>query len=257
MMDVAGKKALVTGANRGLGRAFAEALLKAGASTVYAARNPSMVSDPRLTAVRLDVTSSRDVAAAAKTCGDVDILINNAGVMLTTSVLAENSEDALRREMEVNVFGALAMAKAFAPVLEHNGGGVIVNMLSVVSWYVYPFNATYCASKYAALAVTDGLRIQLKAQGTHVIGVYAGFIDTEMAAPLRAVPKPRRNKWPKKLFRGFGPGLTTFWPTRGLRAYGRQCAKILRSCMPRCRPSGIGAAPSRQASFWPRQREFR
>src|SRR5271170_8131767 len=94
----------------------------------------------------------------------------------------ENSEDALRREMEVNVFGMLAMAKALAPVLGHNDGGVIVNMLSVVSWYVYPFNATYCATKHAALAVTDGLRIQLKAQGTTVIGVYAGLSDTEMGA---------------------------------------------------------------------------
>jgi NAD(P)-dependent dehydrogenase (short-subunit alcohol dehydrogenase family) len=208
MMNIAGKKALVTGANRGLGRAFAEALLEAGASTVYAgARNPSMVSNPRLTAVRLDVTSSRDVAAAAKACGDVDILINNAGVMLARSVLAENSEDALRREMEVNVFGALAMAKAFAPVLEHNGGGVIVNMLSVVSWYVYPFNATYCASKYAALAVTDGLRIQLKAQGTHVIVVYAGVIDTEMAAALSSGPKTSPQQVAEKTVQGIRAGL--------------------------------------------------
>ena len=102
MMDVAGKKALVTGANRGLGRAFAEALLEAGASKVYAgARDPSTVSDPRLTPVRLDVTSSRDVAAAAKACSDVEILINNAGAMLATPVLSENSEDALRRPWTV------------------------------------------------------------------------------------------------------------------------------------------------------------
>jgi NAD(P)-dependent dehydrogenase (short-subunit alcohol dehydrogenase family) len=191
-MDITGKKALVTGANRGLGRAFAEALLKAGASTVYAgARDPSTVSDhdPRLTPVRLDVTSSQDIAAAAKACSDIEILVNNAGAMLATPVLAKNSEDALRWEMEVNVFGMLAMAKALAPVLRHNGGGVIVNMLSVVSWYVYPFNATYCATKHAALAVTDGLRIQLKAQGTHVIGVYAGLIDTDMGAALSSDPK--------------------------------------------------------------------
>jgi short-subunit dehydrogenase len=127
--------------------------------------------------------------------------------MLARSVLAENSEDALRREMEVNVFGALAMAKAFAPVLEHNGGGVIVNMLSVVSWYVYPFNATYCASKYAALAVTDGLRIQLKAQGTHVIGVYAGFIDTEMAAALSSGPKTSPQQVAEKTVQGIRAGL--------------------------------------------------
>jgi NAD(P)-dependent dehydrogenase (short-subunit alcohol dehydrogenase family) len=207
MMDVARKKALVTGGNRGLGRAFSEALLEAGASKVYAgARDPSTVSDPRLTPVRLDVTSSRDVAAAAKACGDVEILINNAGAMLATPVLSENSEDALRREMEVNVFGMLAMAKALAPVLGHNGGGVIVNMLSVVSWYVYPFNATYCATKHAALAVTDGLRIQLKAQGTHV-GVYAGFIDTDMGAALSSGPKTSPQQVARKTVQGIRAGL--------------------------------------------------
>jgi NAD(P)-dependent dehydrogenase (short-subunit alcohol dehydrogenase family) len=240
MMDVAGKKALVTGANRGLGRAFAEALLEAGASKVYAgARDPSTVSDPRLTPVRLDVTSSRDVAAAAKACSDVETLINNAGAMLAAPVIAENSEDALRRKMEVNVFGMLAMAKALAPMLGHNGGGVIVNMLSVVSWYVYPFNATYCATKHAALAVTDGLRIQLKAQGTHVIGVYAGFIDTDMGPRSLAARKPRRSTWPGKPSRAFGPALTTSWPTRAPRARGRQYARIRRSCTPRCRLGGI------------------
>jgi NAD(P)-dependent dehydrogenase (short-subunit alcohol dehydrogenase family) len=143
-MDIRGKIALVTGANRGLGRAFAEALLEAGAAKVYAgARDPSAVIDPRVTPLQVDVTSLRDIAAAAVTCTDIEILINNAGAMLATPVVAENSEDVLRREMEVNVFGMLAMSKAFAPVLARNGGGVLVNMLSVVSWYVYPFNSTY------------------------------------------------------------------------------------------------------------------
>ena len=160
------------------------------------------------TPVRLDVTSSRDVATAAKACSDVEILINNAGVMLAAPVLSENSEDALRREMkEVNVFGMLAVAKALAPALGHNGGGVIVNVLSVVSWYVYPFNATYCATKHAALAVTDGLRIQLKAQGTHVIGVYAGFIDTDMGAALSSSPKTSPQQVARKTVQGIRAGL--------------------------------------------------
>src|ERR1700722_17557726 len=202
-MDIRGKIALVTGANRGLGRAFAEALLEAGATKVYAgARDPSAVIDPRVTPIHVDVTSSRDIAAAAATCTDIQILINNAGAMLATPVLAEKSEDVLRREMEVNVLGMLAMSRAFAPVLARNGGGALVNMLSVVSWYVYPFNSTYCATKHAALAVTDGLRIQLKAQGTTVIGVYAGLIDTEMGASLSSGPKTSPHQVAKKTIEG-------------------------------------------------------
>jgi NAD(P)-dependent dehydrogenase (short-subunit alcohol dehydrogenase family) len=207
-MDIRGKIALVTGANRGLGRAFAEALLEAGVAKVYAgARDSSTVIDPRVTPIHVDVTSSRDIAAAATTCTDIEILINNAGAMLATPVLAENSEDALRREMEVNVFGMLAMSKAFAPVLARNGGGVLVNMLSVVSWYVYPFNSTYCATKHAALAVTDGLRIQLKAQGTIVIGVYAGLIDTEMGAALSSGPKTSPRQVAEKTVQGIRSGM--------------------------------------------------
>ena len=208
IMDIRGKAALVTGANRGLGRAFAEALLHAGAATVYAgARDPSTVRDPGVTPVRLDVTSSRDVSAVAEACADVEILINNAGAMFATPVLAANSDDVLRREMEVNVFGPLAMAKAFAPVLARNGGGVLVNMLSVVSWYVYPFNSTYCATKHAALAVTDGLRIQLRGQGTRVVAVYAGLVDTDMGAALSSGPKASPQQVAAKTIEGIRTGL--------------------------------------------------
>ncbi len=182
-MQIEGCTALVTGANRGLGRAYAEALRRAGAAKVYAAvRDPATIADPWLIPLRLDVTSPSEVEAAAQACGDVDLLINNAGAMLRTPALAEDAEAALRLEMEVNVFGLQRMMAAFAPVLARNGGGAVANMLSVVSWYVFPFNATYCASKHAALALTDGARIQLKRQGTSVTGVYAGFIDTDMAA---------------------------------------------------------------------------
>jgi NAD(P)-dependent dehydrogenase (short-subunit alcohol dehydrogenase family) len=188
-MDIEGCIALVTGANRGLGKAYAEALLAAGAAKIYAgARDPATVADPRLIPVKLDVTDPADIAAAAERCADVTLLINNAGAMLMTPMLAEGSAAALRREMEVNVYGVLGMIQAFAPVLARNGGGAIANMLSVASWFVNPANATYCASKHAALAVSDGARIQLKAQGTQVVGVYAGFIDTDMAAGID-VPK--------------------------------------------------------------------
>ena len=186
-MEVKNCIALVTGANRGLGAAYTEALLTAGAAKVYAgARVPSTITDTRLIPVKLDVTQIGDVVAAAKRCGDINLLINNAGIMMASPILAKDSEDALRAEMEVNVYGVLRMIQAFAPVLAKNRGGGIANMLSVVSWFVNPGNATYCASKHAALAVTDGARIQLKAQGTQVVGIYAGYIETDMAAKVNA-----------------------------------------------------------------------
>jgi len=184
-MDITNSVALVTGANRGLGKAYTDALLAAGAAKVYAGvRDPASVTitDKRLAPLKLDVTKEDDVNAAAQACSDVNLLINNAGIMLGSPMLSESSEAAFRSEMEVNVFGMLRMVRAFAPVLASNGGGAIANMLSVVSWFVFPFNATYCASKHAALALTEGVRLQLKAQGTLVVGVYAGFIDTDMAA---------------------------------------------------------------------------
>jgi len=194
MMRIEGSVALVTGANRGLGKTFAEALLAAGAAKVYAAaRDPATITDARLVPMPLDVTSPAQIKAMAHACPDVTLLINNAGIMLLSPVLAEGAEEALRQELEVNVFGPLALARAFVPALARNGGGAIVNMLSVVSWFTNPFNATYCASKHAALAVTDALRIQLHAQGTQVCGVYAGFIDTGMAAKVgEAKASPRQ-----------------------------------------------------------------
>ena len=197
-MQTQGSVALVTGANRGLGKAFAEALLARGAAKVYAGtRNaPAEGSveggDPRLVPVQLDVTSTSDIAAMAARCPDVTLLINNAGILLATPMLKAGSDAALRREMEVNVYGMLAMTRAFAPILGKNGGGAIVNMLSVVSWFTVPFTATYCASKHAALVVSDASRIELRRQKTHVVGVYAGYIETDMAASIDQPKTPPR-----------------------------------------------------------------
>jgi NAD(P)-dependent dehydrogenase (short-subunit alcohol dehydrogenase family) len=191
-MKIEGSVALVTGANRGLGKAYVEALLASGAKKVYAgSRQLSKVSDARLAPIQLDVTSPSDIESAVRRCDDVTILINNAGLMLGSTMLAEGSDDAMRREMDVNVFGILAMIRGFASVLASNGGGAIANMLSVVSWFTLPFNATYCASKHASLAVTDAARIQLRAQGTQVVGIYAGFIDTDMSANLAEPDAPK------------------------------------------------------------------
>jgi len=191
-MKVKGSIALVTGANRGLGKAYVEELLAAGAAKVYAGmRAVAPVSDPRVMPVQLDITSKADIAAATRQCNDVTILINNAGIMLATPMITPKSAESMRREMDVNVFGTLAMIQAFAPVLARNGGGAIANVLSVVSWITYPLNATYGASKHALLAVTDSARIELKAQGTQVVGVYAGFIDTDMASEMARPEEPK------------------------------------------------------------------
>jgi NAD(P)-dependent dehydrogenase (short-subunit alcohol dehydrogenase family) len=184
---IQGTTALVTGANRGLGKAFVQALLDRGAAKVYAgARNPGTVdvTNARVVPVQLDITNLDDIAAAARDCSDVSLLVNNAGAMLLRPFLSAPDMSAARTEMETNYFGTLAMARAFAPVLEAAGGGSLVNMLSVVSWYAPPFNASYCASKSAQWALTNALRVELRAQGTLVVGVHAGFIDTDMAAAV-------------------------------------------------------------------------
>jgi NAD(P)-dependent dehydrogenase (short-subunit alcohol dehydrogenase family) len=185
--QIDGITALVTGANRGLGKEFTQALLDAGAAKVYAgARDPSTieVTDTRVVPVRLDITNPGDIAAAARDCTDVSLVINNAGAMLQTPFLSAPDMSAARTEMETNYFGTLAMARAFAPVLAAAGGGALVNMLSVVSWLASPFNASYCASKSAEWALTNALRVELHCQGTLVVGVHAGWIDTDMAAAV-------------------------------------------------------------------------
>ncbi|MEV1177174.1 SDR family oxidoreductase [Nonomuraea sp. NPDC049784] len=178
-MKISGSVALVTGANRGLGAAFAQALLARGARTVYAAaRNPATITAEGLTPIELDVTDPAAVAAAASRCADVDLLINNAGILRSGAA----DLDSARAEMETNYFGTLSMSRAFAPVLARNGGGALMNVLSVLSFVSFPQVSTYAASKAAAWSLTNALRVELKEQGTHVVGVHAGYIDTDMAA---------------------------------------------------------------------------
>jgi NAD(P)-dependent dehydrogenase (short-subunit alcohol dehydrogenase family) len=183
-MKIQDSVAFVTGANRGLGASFARALLAAGARKVYAAaREPSSVDIPGVHAVRLDVTRPGEVLAAARDFGDVSLLINNAGIARGQGLLAgQASIDALRAELDVNLFGPLTLSQAFAPHLAAHGGGAIVNVLSVLSWLSLPGSSTYSASKAAAWSVTNGLRNELRAQGTQVVGVHVGFMETDMAA---------------------------------------------------------------------------
>ena len=188
-MKIDGSVALVTGANRGLGQAYARELVSRGAAKVYgAARDPATVTEPGVTPITLDVTDPERVARVAARCSDVSLLVNNAGVLKYSTFINAPNLDAARLEMETNYFGTLNMCRAFAPVLAANGGGAIVNMLSVSSFYTNPFDASYGASKAAAWSLTNGVRLELHHQGTLVIAVHASFIDTDMAA-LADVPK--------------------------------------------------------------------
>ncbi|MFJ4466774.1 SDR family oxidoreductase [Streptomyces sp. NPDC089424] len=182
-MNIDGAVALVTGANRGIGRAFTRALLDHGAAKVYAGvRDPASVTDQDVVPLRLDVTDEEAVAAAAAAATDVSIVINNAGVGGATTGLREGSFDGARQAMEVNYFGTWAVSRAFAPILARNGGGALVNMLSLASWSSRPEFPGYAASKAAQWSLTDALRQGLDAQGTLVVGVHAGFVDTDLSA---------------------------------------------------------------------------
>jgi NAD(P)-dependent dehydrogenase (short-subunit alcohol dehydrogenase family) len=188
-MRISGSVALVTGADRGLGRVYATELVRRGAARVYgAARHPEAVTVDGVTPVALDITDAARVAQVAAECADVSLLVNNAGVMKASTFTDAPSVDAARLEMETNYFGTLSMCRAFAPVLAARGGGAIVNMLSVTSFFTNPFNASYGASKAAEWSLTNGVRLELHHQGTLVVAVHAGFIDTDMAAGLD-VPK--------------------------------------------------------------------
>ncbi len=186
-MNIQHAVVLVTGANRGLGQAFVDALLAAGARKVYAAaRDPKSITPAGAVPVKLDVTRAADIAGAVEACPDLTLLINNAGIALGSPFLAAGSADAARAEFETNFFGPLALSQAFAPVLQRNGGGAIVNVLSVLSWLNLPSVATYSASKAAAWSLTNGLRGELREQGTQVVGVHVGYMDTDMTKGLDA-----------------------------------------------------------------------
>lgn len=178
---------LVTGANRGLGKALAQAALAAGARKVYAAaRQPSSVDLAGVIPLQLDVTNAADIAAAVQAIPDLSILINNAGISSGSGVTTPQALQAARAELETNFFGPLALSHAFAPVLGRNGGGAIINILSALSWISLPGTGTYSASKAAAWALTNGLRGELAAQGTQVLGAHMGYMDTDMTAGIDA-----------------------------------------------------------------------
>jgi NAD(P)-dependent dehydrogenase (short-subunit alcohol dehydrogenase family) len=174
-------------------------------ATVYgAARQPAQVTEPGVTPVALDITDTERVS----------LLVNNAGMMKASTFIGAPSLDAARAELETNYFGTLRMCRAFAPVLAANGGGAVVNMFSITSFYTNPFNAFYGASKAAAWSLTNGIRLELHHEGTLVVAVHAGFIDTDMAALVDA-PKMSRNQSPGRSSTPSRPGRSRYWRTNG------------------------------------------
>src|ERR1700745_1593250 len=171
-MKIRDSVAFVTGANRGLGLAFVQELVAAGARKVYAAaRDRKSIKLAGATPVSLDVTKLESVAGAARAFTDVNLLINNAGICLWSGFLSPNAIDVARTEIDTNYFGPLLLSRAFAPILKRNGGGAIANVLSFLSWISIPDAGTDCASKSAAWSLTNWLRTGLGEQGMRVIGV--------------------------------------------------------------------------------------
>ena len=186
-MDLSTSTVLVTGANRGFGRALAAELLSRGATVYGGARNPDQVDLPGIKPIALDITDSDSVAAAAEAIGDVTILVNNAGSSTGADLLAADLND-VRLEMDTHYFGTLSVVRAFAPQIAANGGGTILNILSGLSWVSFPELGAYCAAKSAEWSLTNTLRLQLADQGIRVSGLHVGYMDTDM---VRAVEGPK------------------------------------------------------------------
>ena len=184
-MDITGQTALVTGANRGIGHQFVLELLDRGATKVYAAsRRPEAIPfshDSRVVPLRLDLLDRESITAAAEAAPDVTVLVNNAGISTSTPLVTGELDD-IRREMDTHFWGTLNVTRAFAPVLESNGGGAFINILSALSWFSYPGNGAYGVAKAAEWNMTNGVRQELAAQGTLVQGVHLGAAATDIMA---------------------------------------------------------------------------
>lgn len=205
-MNLKNAVVLITGANRGLGLAFARIALARGASKVYAAaRDPSTITLPGVEAIKLDVSNPADVAAAAARATDVTLVINNAGVAAMGGFLDADAIESAQRHLDVNLFGSLRVAQAFAPVLAANGGGALLNVLSIASWLNGQPLGLYAMSKSAAWAMTNGLRHDLRAQGTQVLGLHMGFVDTDLTKGIDA-PKSTPDSIVNQAFDGLEAG---------------------------------------------------
>lgn len=217
-MNIEGRTVVVTGANRGLGRSLVEALLQRGAAKVYATVRDvtTAPSDPRVVALRLDLQDRSSIVAAAQRAGDATLLINNASTAAFAGPL-DADPDAVRAEMQVNFEGTFDVIRAFVPVLERNGGGAIVNVLSLLSLASTPPMTGYSASKAATHSLTQALRPVLKAKAITVHGVYPGGIDTDMLAGVDA-PKTAAHEVAAGLLDGLVAGEEDVFPDPNARA---------------------------------------
>lgn len=206
-MKIENAVVLVTGANRGIGLSFTRELLARGARKVYAgARDPATITQTDVQPLRLDVTQSEDVAAAAALASDVTLVINNAGIAQAGGFLAPDSEEVARRIFETNFFAMLRVSKAFAPVLKANGGGALLNVLSIASWANGGELAAYSASKSAAWSLTNALRNELAGQKTQVLGLHMAYVDTDLTRGFD-VPKSSSAEIVQRALDGLESGL--------------------------------------------------
>ncbi|MFG2591371.1 SDR family oxidoreductase [Streptomyces sp. NPDC048438] len=187
-MELKNAVAVVTGANRGLGRHLAAQLVERGAKVYGAARRPEAVDVPGVIPLRLDVTDQGSIQEAARVASDATLLINNAGIS-TGATLIGGDLDEVRRELETNFFGPLVATRSFAPVIERNGGGAVLNVLSALSWFHPAGLGSYAASKAAAWALSDATREELAPRGITVSALHVGYMDTDMAAGVPADQK--------------------------------------------------------------------
>jgi NAD(P)-dependent dehydrogenase (short-subunit alcohol dehydrogenase family) len=186
-MQLDGQTALVTGANRGLGRHLAQQLRDRGATVYAGARNPAAVDLDGVTPIAIDITDPASVAEAAHSIGNASIVINNAGSSTGTSLLTGNLDD-VRLEMDTHFFGTLSVTRAFAPQLGQHDQSVVLNVLSALSWYTFPGVGAYCAAKSATWSMTNALRQELAEQGTRVAALHVAYMNTDMTRNLD-VPK--------------------------------------------------------------------
>ncbi|MFJ5016301.1 SDR family oxidoreductase [Streptomyces griseoluteus] len=187
-MELKNAVAVVTGANRGLGRHLAAQLVERGAKVYAAARRPETVDVPGAVPLRLDVTDEGSIQEAARVASDTTLLINNAGISTGASLIGGETAE-VRREMETNFFGLLAVTRSFVPVIEGNGGGTVLNVLSVLSWLHPAGLGSYAASKAASWALTDAVRDELAPRGITVSALHVGYMDTDMASHVPADQK--------------------------------------------------------------------